>query len=179
MVTRGPAPDDAPSSEVPVAAAADRPKGGGRERWLDLLRAVALLRVVTYHAFGGGWMSMVFPSMGVMFALGGSLMVQSLRRGEALDVIGHRLRRLLPPLWFFGLLAVPVMLWHGWAAQDADGTVERGGQTAREASRGERVATDVEEGRGGADRRHAERLGEDGGDAVLEVVGGGGVLLDP
>ncbi|MFC5142293.1 glycosyltransferase [Actinomycetospora rhizophila] len=123
-VTRGPAPDDAPSSEVPVATAADKPKGGGRERWLDLLRAVALLRVVTYHAFGGGWMSMVFPSMGVMFALGGSLMVQSLRRGEALDVIGHRLRRLLPPLWFFGLLAVPVMLWHGWAAQDADGTVE-------------------------------------------------------
>ncbi|MEJ2864850.1 glycosyltransferase [Actinomycetospora flava] len=120
-VTRGPAPDDAPvSAEVPVA----KPKGGGRERWLDLLRAIALLRVVTYHAFGGGWMSMVFPSMGVMFALGGSLMVQSLRRGEALDVIGHRLRRLLPPLWFFGLLAVPVMLWHGWAAQDADGTVE-------------------------------------------------------
>lgn len=118
--TRGPAPDAAPaSSETPVAP----PRGGGRERWLDLLRAIALLRVVTYHAFGGGWMSMVFPSMGVMFALGGSLMVQSLRRGEALDVIGHRLRRLLPPLWFFGLLAVPVMLWHGWPAQDADGTV--------------------------------------------------------
>ncbi|WP_345339821.1 glycosyltransferase, partial [Actinomycetospora succinea] len=124
-VTRGPAPDDAPSSEIPVApvAESEKPKGGGRERWLDLLRAIALLRVVTYHAFGGGWMSMVFPSMGVMFALGGSLMVQSLRRGEALDVIGHRLRRLLPPLWFFGLLAVPVMLWHGWAGQDADGTV--------------------------------------------------------
>ena len=78
---------------------------------------------MTYHAFGDGWMSMVFPSMGVMFALGGSLMVQSLRRGEALDVIGHRLRRLLPPLWFFGLLAVPLMLWHGWAGQDADGSV--------------------------------------------------------
>jgi hypothetical protein len=61
---------------------------------------------------------MVFPSMGIMFALGGSLMVQSLRRGEALDVIGHRLRRLLPPLWLFGLIAVPIMLWHGWAGAD-------------------------------------------------------------
>ncbi|HWN27039.1 MAG TPA: glycosyltransferase, partial [Actinomycetospora sp.] len=69
---RGPAPDDAPAE--PAATRAPR-TGGGRERWLDLLRAVALLRVVTYHAFGGGWMSMVFPSMGVMFALGGSLMV--------------------------------------------------------------------------------------------------------
>ncbi|WP_345418931.1 glycosyltransferase, partial [Actinomycetospora chlora] len=117
---RGPAPDDAPAA--PAETRAPR-TGGGRERWLDLLRATALVRVVTYHAFGDGWMSMVFPSMGVMFALGGSLMVQSLRRGEALDVIGHRLRRLLPPLWFFGLLAVPIMLWHGWAGQDADGDV--------------------------------------------------------
>ena len=117
---RGPAPDAEPAE--PAATRAPR-TGGGRERWLDLLRAVALIRVVTYHAFGDGWMSMVFPSMGVMFALGGSLMVQSLRRGEALDVIGHRLRRLLPPLWFFGLLAVPLMLWHGWAGQDADGSV--------------------------------------------------------
>ena len=117
---RGPAPDAEPAE--PAATRAPR-TGGGRERWLDLLRAIALIRVVTYHAFGDGWMSMVFPSMGVMFALGGSLMVQSLRRGEALDVIGHRLRRLLPPLWFFGLLAVPLMLWHGWAAQDADGSV--------------------------------------------------------
>ncbi|MFC4832869.1 glycosyltransferase [Actinomycetospora chibensis] len=117
---RGPAPDAEPAE--PAATRAPR-TGGGRERWLDLLRAIALIRVVTYHAFGDGWMSMVFPSMGVMFALGGSLMVQSLRRGEALDVIGHRLRRLLPPLWFFGLLAVPLMLWHGWAGQDADGTV--------------------------------------------------------
>ncbi|MDF2979941.1 MAG: glycosyl transferase, partial [Actinomycetospora sp.] len=83
----------------------------------------ALLCVVTYQAFGDGWVSMVFPAMGVMFALGGSLMVQSLRRGEALDVIGHRLRRLLPPLWLFGLIAVPVNLWHGWAAQNADGSV--------------------------------------------------------
>ncbi|WP_328305466.1 glycosyltransferase [Actinomycetospora sp. NBC_00405] len=117
---RGPAPDAEPAE--PAATRAPR-TGGGRERWLDLLRAGALIRVVTYHAFGDGWMSMVFPSMGVMFALGGSLMVQSLRRGEALDVIGHRLRRLLPPLWFFGLLAVPLMLWHGWAGQDADGSV--------------------------------------------------------
>ena len=117
---RGPAPDAEPAE--PAATRAPR-TGGGRERWLDLLRAIALIRVVTYHAFGDGWMSMVFPSMGVMFALGGSLMVQSLRRGEALDVIGHRLRRLLPPLWFFGLLAVPLMLWHGWAGQDADGSV--------------------------------------------------------
>ena len=91
-----------------------------RERWLDSLRAVALVRVVLYHATGWGWLSLVFPSMGVMFALGGSLMVSSLRRTPAVDVVGHRIRRLLPPLWLFGLVAVGLMLAHGWARDTGD-----------------------------------------------------------
>ncbi len=103
-VARGPAPDAAPSRR----AVADL--GGGRERWPDLLRAVALTGVVVGHAFGG---STLIPAAGILFALGGSLMVQSLRRREALDVLGHRLRRVLPPLWLFGLVAVPVVLWSG------------------------------------------------------------------
>ncbi|HEX5405245.1 MAG TPA: glycosyltransferase [Pseudonocardiaceae bacterium] len=88
-----------------------------RERWPDLLRAVAMVRVVCYHVFGGGWLSMVFPSMGVMFALGGSLMAKSMDRSAAIDVIGNRLRRLLPPLWLFGAIMIPLMLWHGWSVR--------------------------------------------------------------
>jgi cellulose synthase/poly-beta-1,6-N-acetylglucosamine synthase-like glycosyltransferase/peptidoglycan/xylan/chitin deacetylase (PgdA/CDA1 family)/peptidoglycan/LPS O-acetylase OafA/YrhL len=91
---------------------ATRPKN--RERWLDLLRAAALVRVVAYHVFGTGWLSLVYPSMGVMFALGGSLMAQSMRRSAPVDVVGSRLRRLLPPLWLLGLILVPLMLWRGW-----------------------------------------------------------------
>lgn len=57
-------------------AAAVRPSG--RDRYLDLLRAVALGRVVIYHIFGWAWLTILFPSMGVMFALAGSLMARSL-----------------------------------------------------------------------------------------------------
>ncbi|MFR9806198.1 glycosyltransferase [Pseudonocardia sp. RS010] len=103
----------------PLPAPAARPRG--RERWLDTLRGLALVRVVVYHALGLGWLSIVFPSMGVMFALGGSLMVQSMRKTPAIDVLGHRIRRLLPPLWLMAVIVVPIMVWQGWAAEGADG----------------------------------------------------------
>jgi peptidoglycan-N-acetylglucosamine deacetylase len=32
----------------------------GRNRYLDTLRAVALVRVVSYHATDAGWLSVVF-----------------------------------------------------------------------------------------------------------------------
>lgn len=86
----------------------------GRNRYLDVLRAVALVRVVTYHATDSGWISIAFPSMGVMFALAGSLMAASLGRQAAGTVLRHRLRRLLPPFWLFGALVVGAMLRHGW-----------------------------------------------------------------
>ena len=87
-----------------------------RERYLDVLRAVALIRVVAYHTFNLGWFSIIFPSMGVMFALAGSLMAASLDRSPGTRVVRNRVRRLLPSLWVLGLLAVPAMLWHGWPA---------------------------------------------------------------
>ncbi|MFE0628046.1 acyltransferase [Streptomyces sp. NPDC058864] len=87
---------------------------GGRDRYLDLLRALALVRVVTYHTFGWAWLGLAFPSLGVMFALAGSFMARSLER-RALPVVRRRLRRLLPPLWCLGAVLVPAMLLHGWA----------------------------------------------------------------
>ncbi|MGZ2356651.1 acyltransferase [Streptomyces sp. 372A] len=84
-----------------------------RDRYLDLLRALALVRVVVYHNFGWTWLPIVFPSMGVMFALAGALMVRSLKR-SALSVVRGRLRRLLPPMWLFGAVVVPLMLLEGW-----------------------------------------------------------------
>ncbi|GAB3179596.1 hypothetical protein GCM10027259_28280 [Micromonospora palomenae] len=89
-----------------------------RDRWFDTLRAVALGRVVVYHMFGAAWLSFVFPAMGVMFALGGSLMAASLDRSPDRAVIS-RLRRLLPALCAMGLVLVPVMVWHGWSDRPA------------------------------------------------------------
>nr|WSY54511.1 acyltransferase [Streptomyces sp. NBC_00886] len=88
-------------------------KGAGRDRYLDLLRSIALVRVVIYHLFGWAWLSVLFPSMGVMFALAGSLMARSLNR-PALGVIRGRIRRLLPPLWAFSAVVLVMMFASGW-----------------------------------------------------------------
>lgn len=69
----GPVPPEAPDT----APAARAP---GRDRYLDLLRTLALGRVVVYHIYGWAWLTIVFPSMGVMFALAGALMARSLKR---------------------------------------------------------------------------------------------------
>ncbi|WIM93676.1 acyltransferase [Actinoplanes oblitus] len=91
-----------------------------RNRYLDLLRAAAIVRVIVYHLFGWSWLSIVMPAMGVMFALAGSLTAASLEKRPANRVVTSRLRRLLPPLWLLGLIAVPVMIALGWA-QEEDG----------------------------------------------------------
>ncbi|MEU5597023.1 acyltransferase [Streptomyces sp. NPDC020298] len=116
----------APEPEVVASAAEERKsraksksksKPGlrptGRDRYFDTLRAVALIRVVTYHTFGWAWCGMVFPSMGVMFGLAGTLMAKSLERPAA-KVLKSRLRRLLPPFWFWGFFVVLAMLIHDW-----------------------------------------------------------------
>jgi peptidoglycan/LPS O-acetylase OafA/YrhL len=89
-----------------------------RNRYLDLLRAAAIVRVVVYHLFGWPWLSILLPAMGIMFALAGSLTAASLDKRSARRVVTSRLRRLLPPLWLLGLIAVPAMLIAGWAGQD-------------------------------------------------------------
>ncbi|WP_127507988.1 acyltransferase family protein [Actinoplanes solisilvae] len=88
-----------------------------RDRYLDLLRAAAIVRVIVYHLFGWPWLSILLPAMGVMFALAGSLTAASLSRRPARRVVTSRLRRLLPPLWLLGVIAVPVMLIAGWASE--------------------------------------------------------------
>ncbi|MFD9429305.1 acyltransferase [Streptomyces sp. NPDC060002] len=103
-----------PAVPEPSAAA---PKKPGRDRYLDLLRTIALVRVVVYHLFGWAWLTVLFPSMGVMFALAGSLMARSLKR-PPLGVIRDRVRRLLPPLWLFGAVVLTLMFAGGWNVLD-------------------------------------------------------------
>ncbi|WP_267899052.1 acyltransferase family protein [Streptomyces corynorhini] len=106
--TSSAAPFGAPSGAPSVA-----PSGAGRDRYFDALRAFALVRVVAYHTFEWPWLGFVFPSMGVMFALAGSLMARSLERPAA-RVVRSRLRRLLVPLWVFGAVLGVAMAKHGW-----------------------------------------------------------------
>ena len=53
-----------------------------RNRYLDLLRAAAIVRVIVYHLFGWPWLSIVLPAMGIMFALAGSLTAASLEQAR-------------------------------------------------------------------------------------------------
>ena len=85
----------------------------GRDRYFDTLRTLAIIRVVLFHAFPLTALELVFPSMGVMFALGGSLMVKSLDRSVS-RTLRNRVRRLLPALWVMALVVVPLMLRLGW-----------------------------------------------------------------
>lgn len=83
-----------------------------RNRYLDLLRFLAIIRVVVYHVTGWATLTLAFPAMSVMFALAGSLMAASLTRsGPA--AVGRRLRRLLPPLWLVAVVFVPPMALFG------------------------------------------------------------------
>ncbi|WP_433049643.1 acyltransferase family protein [Dactylosporangium sp. CS-033363] len=84
-----------------------------RNRYVDLLRAVAIIRVVTYHTLGFAWLTVAFPAMGLMFALGGSLMAASLDR-SGVKAIGRRMRRIVVPFWVLGVFAITLMsLWGG------------------------------------------------------------------
>ncbi|MEU8047748.1 acyltransferase family protein [Micromonospora echinofusca] len=83
-----------------------------RNRYLDLLRFLAIVRVVVYHVTGWATLTLVFPAMSVMFALAGSLMAASLHRWGPGAVV-RRLRRLLPSLWVLAAVFVPAMLLTG------------------------------------------------------------------
>jgi len=99
------------SDTAPVAAVT------GRERWLDLLKVAALSRVIALGAGAPAYLAL-FPAWGVLFGIGGSMMSRSAQHEPEVDVMGHRLRRVLVPLWVFGIVAVPLMLWQGWGVAD-------------------------------------------------------------
>jgi peptidoglycan/LPS O-acetylase OafA/YrhL len=93
---------------------------GQRDRYIDFLRTFALIRVMTYHTFDWAWLPMAFPSMGIMFALGGGLVAASLdRAGSARSFWRKRVRRLLPPFWVFGAVVLAAMFAVGWRVESS------------------------------------------------------------
>ena len=88
---------------------------GGRETFLDVIRAVAIVRVVVWHAFGLAAITYFVAAMPAMFFVTGSLLAKSLGRRGASTVLVDRFRRLLVPLWAFGVvawLAMALAAWH-------------------------------------------------------------------
>jgi peptidoglycan/LPS O-acetylase OafA/YrhL len=114
-----------PQRPSPALAAEDRPLKVLRrgDRYLDSSLSLALIGLMTYHVFGWVWLPILFPSMGILFALGGSVVANSLDRspGNPWRVLKRRGIRLLPPVWLFGLVAVPIMLVAGWTHSETSG----------------------------------------------------------
>jgi peptidoglycan/LPS O-acetylase OafA/YrhL len=81
-----------------------------RNLYVDSLRALAVTRVCLHHVLWIGWLTVVFPSMPVMFALAGYLTAATLHRGGVARMLRSRLRRLLPPLWALAVVAIPLIL---------------------------------------------------------------------
>ncbi|MGC9665858.1 acyltransferase family protein [Planosporangium sp. 12N6] len=103
------------TAEAGTGGAPGRP----RSRYLDALRTAAIVRVYLHHALWVGWLTLLFPSLSVMFALAGCLTASSLDRRGSVGTVSSRMRRLLPPLWVLAMVATPVMFAHGWLT-DAD-----------------------------------------------------------
>ena len=79
-----------------------------RSIYLDALRAVALVRVVIFHATGS-WLVTAFTAMPLMFFIAGTLYAASLDRRATSKVVRDRYRRIMVPYW--GYLAAMVALW--------------------------------------------------------------------
>jgi CubicO group peptidase (beta-lactamase class C family) len=89
-----------------------RPSGGapvGRDRFLDTIRTLALVRVTLWHAFGAPVLTYVVAAVPAMFFVTGSLLATSLDRRPWPRVLLDRGRRVLVPLWLFGAVAFAAM----------------------------------------------------------------------
>ncbi len=76
-----------------------------RELFLDAIRAIAIVRVVAWHAFGAAAITYFVAAMPAMFFVTGSLLAKSMNRRSPRTVLADRFRRLLVPLWAFAAVA--------------------------------------------------------------------------
>jgi peptidoglycan/LPS O-acetylase OafA/YrhL len=79
-----------------------------RSVYLDVLRAVALARVVTYHTTTQ-WVLTSFTAMPLMFFIAGSLYANSIERRSTKSVVIDRYRRILFPYWLY--VVALIVLW--------------------------------------------------------------------
>jgi len=95
---------------IEVAMQGGRPPGSEeRELFLDAIRAIAIVRVVAWHAFGIAAITYFVAAIPAMFFVTGSLLAKSMGRRPAGTVLLDRFRRLLVPLWAFAAVAWLVM----------------------------------------------------------------------
>jgi CubicO group peptidase (beta-lactamase class C family)/peptidoglycan/LPS O-acetylase OafA/YrhL len=88
------------------------PRLDGRDPALDLLRSVALVRVILWHAFAASWM-MAIAAMPVMFFVAGSLLPAAAPLRSTVTTVVRRSKRILIPLWLYAATVAVVLLGAG------------------------------------------------------------------
>ena len=72
-----------------------------RDASLDGLRALAIIRVITWHATGWEWTTWVLSSVPAMFVVSGALLGRSFSKNGIRASLQKRFTRLFPPLWIY------------------------------------------------------------------------------
>ncbi|MHB1139067.1 MAG: acyltransferase family protein, partial [Microthrixaceae bacterium] len=103
--------DDAAAAFFDGTVMTRRPTGP--DRLLDLIRSVAIVRVVLWHTWSWAWLTWI-PAMPAMFFTTGALLDRSLDRRGWRSTVVQRARRLLIPYWIYAAACWIVMLADGW-----------------------------------------------------------------
>jgi len=73
-----------------------------RDPFLDVVRSIALLRVILWHSVAAAVLTYFVAAVPAMFFVTGSLLAKSMGSRPARTVVVDRVRRVLPPLWVYG-----------------------------------------------------------------------------
>lgn len=92
-----------------------------RETLLDVVRALALVRVILWHALGWPIITYLVAAVPAMFFVTGSLLAKSLAHRPVREVLRDRLRRLLVPLAALAVVAYLAMAL-AYAVDPSDAT---------------------------------------------------------
>jgi len=99
--------------EVSTVGSQEKSASSPRDIALDGLRAIAILRVITWHASGWSWTTWIISSVPAMFVVTGALLARSLQKASASQTLRKRFKRLLFPLWFYSLTVYLLSLYFG------------------------------------------------------------------
>lgn len=112
-VAAAPTPVAPPPTDAATGPTVPRAPSAVRDRMLDVVRAIAVVRVVLWHTWSWWWLTWV-PAMPAMFFANGALLVDSVERRGWWDTVRQRLRRLMPPFWAYAAASVVTMVALGW-----------------------------------------------------------------
>ena len=93
-----------------VATARPSMASPARDLFLDTVRAVAVSRVVTWHAYGWAPITWLVSAVPAMVFVSGHLFAKSASHRPVRAVVRDRLRRLLVPYWAFAVAAWVIMI---------------------------------------------------------------------